>query len=203
MLYDVTDSGRAYGYGVRGSWTNVELVFHTDNAFGASPPHHVGLLCIRPALEGGTSRFCSLYTVHNRLLERFPNELDRLYRPMLFDRQAEHAPHEPRVAWAPVFSFDGDRLTARANTNLIRGGYAVAGVPMDEDTRGAVEALEQVVGETDLWFELPIERGQLQYLENRRVAHYRSAFSDAADPAAKRLLVRMWHRDAGLQTYDG
>ena len=203
MLYDVTDTGQTYGYGVRGSWTNVELVFHTDNAFGTALPRYVGLLCIRPALEGGTSRFCSLFSVHNRLLERFPRELDRLYRPMLFDRQAEHEPDAPRVVWAPVFSFVGGRLRARANTSLIRTGYAVAGVRMDEDARRAVAALEQVVGDGDLWFELPIERGQLQYLENQRIAHYRSAFADTDDPLSRRRLVRMWHRDEGLQTYDG
>ena len=203
MLYDVTDTGQTFGYGVRGSWTNVELAFHTDNAFGAALPRYVGLLCIRPALEGGTSRFCSLFSVHDRLLQRFPRALDRLYRPMLFDRQAEHAPHAPRVAWAPVFSFAGDRLQARANTSLIRKGYAVAGVRMDEDTRRAVEALEQVISDEDLRFELPIERGQIQYLENQRIAHYRSAFADTDDPRARRLLVRLWHRDEGLQTYDG
>ena len=203
MLYDVTDTGQTFGYGVRGSWTNVELAFHTDNAFGAALPRYVGLLCIRPALEGGTSRFCSLFSVHDRLLQRFPRALDRLYRPMLFDRQAEHAPHAPRVAWAPVFSFAGDRLQARANTSLIRKGYAVAGVRMDEDTRRAVEALEQVISDDDLRFELPIERGQIQYLENQRIAHYRSAFADTDDPRARRLRVRLWHRDEGLQTYDG
>ena len=48
MLYDVTDKGETYGYGVRGSYTSVELVFHTDNAFGAAPPEHVGLLCLQP-----------------------------------------------------------------------------------------------------------------------------------------------------------
>ena len=204
MLYDVTDTGRTFGYGVRGSWTNVELVFHTDNAFGAAVPHYVGLMCVRPAREGGTSRFCSLHCVHDRLLERHPRALERLYRPVLFDRQAEHAPGAPRVAWAPVFSFDGARrLRARANASLIRKGYAVAGLPMDMDTRRAVEALEEVVSAKDLWFELPLERGQLQYLENRRVAHYRSAFTDGDDPAAKRMVVRMWHRDEGLPTYDG
>ena len=110
-----------------------------------------------------------------------------------------------RVAWAPVFSRDGaGRLRARANASLIRKGYAVAGVGMDEETRRAVEALEEVVSDEDLRFELPLARGQLQYLENRRVAHYRSAFTDdGRDPAAKRLLVRMWHRDEGLPTYDG
>jgi hypothetical protein len=72
MIYDVTDTGRQFGYGVRGSWTNVELSFHTDNAFGVAPPDYVGLLCLMPAREGGISRFCSLYTVHNEMLRRHP-----------------------------------------------------------------------------------------------------------------------------------
>ena len=205
MLYDVTDTGRTFGYGVRGSWTNVELVFHIDNAFGAVLPQYVGLMCIRPARKGGTSRFCCLRAVHDRLRERHPRALDRLWRPMLFDRQAEHAPGAPRVAWAPVFSLErGGRLRARTNANIIRKGYDVAGVPMDAETRAAVEALETVVNDGDLWFESPLERGQLQYLENQRVAHYRSEFTDDdRDSAAKRHLVRMWHRDEGLATYDG
>ena len=204
MLYDVTDTGRTFGYGVRGSWTNVELVFHIDNAFGAALPQYVGLMCIRPAREGGTSRFCCLRSVHDRLLERHPRALERLWRPMLFDRQAEHAPGAPRAAWAPVFSLDGaGHLRARTNANIIRKGYDVAGVPMDAETRAAVEALEAVVSDGDLWFESPLERGQLQYLQNQRVAHYRSTFTDGDDPAEKRALVRMWHRDEGLPTYDG
>ena len=31
MIYDVTDTGQSFSYGVRGSYTNVELVFHNDN----------------------------------------------------------------------------------------------------------------------------------------------------------------------------
>ena len=30
MVYDVTDTGKKFGYGVRGSATSVELVFHTQ-----------------------------------------------------------------------------------------------------------------------------------------------------------------------------
>jgi hypothetical protein len=55
MVYDVTDTGREYGYGVRGSWTNVELSFHTDNSFGVAPPAYVGLLCLMPPREGGSA----------------------------------------------------------------------------------------------------------------------------------------------------
>ena len=203
VLYDVTDTGRTFGYGVRGSWTNVELVFHVDNAFGAALPRYVGLMCIRPAKEGGTSRFLCIRSLHDRLLERHPRELERLFRPMLFDRQAEHAPDAAKVTWAPVFSFDGERLRARTNANIIRKGYDVAGVAMDAETRAAVEALEEVVSDDALRFELPLERGQLQYLENQRVAHYRSTFTDGNDATEKRRLVRMWHRDGGLPTYDG
>lgn len=64
MIYDVRDTNKTFSYGVRGSWTNVELNFHTDNAFGKKPPHYVGLFCRHTAKSGGISRFCSLYALH-------------------------------------------------------------------------------------------------------------------------------------------
>lgn len=203
MLYDVMDKGQDYAYGVRGSYTNVELLFHTDNAFAVAPPDTVALLCIRPALEGGVSRFCSIYAVHNRLLAAHPRELERLYRCVLWDRQAEHAPGAPKVTNAPVFCYQDGRLSARLNVSLIRKGYDVAGVDMDSETHDALAALESVAEHRDLWFELPIERGQLQFLNNRRIVHYRSRFVDDEDSARKRHLVRTWYRERGLPTYDG
>ena len=78
MIYDVRDTGADYAYGTRGSHTAVELVFHTDNAFAHMVPDYVGLLCRNPAKSGGVSRFCSLYSVHRHLLERVPEQLERL-----------------------------------------------------------------------------------------------------------------------------
>ena len=203
VLYDVMDKGQQYSYGVRGSYTNVELLFHTDNAFAVLPPDYVALLCIRPAREGGVSRFCSIGAVHNRMLEAYPDELVRLYRCVLWDRQAEHADGAPKVTKAPVFRFHEGELSARLNVSLIRKGYDVAGVEMDSETRDAVAALEEVANGPELWFELHIERGQLQFLNNRTIAHYRSEFKDDENPARKRHLVRTWHREQGLPTYDG
>lgn len=203
MLYDVTDTGVKYEYGVRGSATSVELVFHTDNAFGLAPPDYVGLLCHYPAKEGGLSRFCSLYSVHNRMLEKYPRELARLYEPMLWDRQAEHAGGAPKVARAPMFQWDGQRLHVRANTSLNQKGYDVAGIEVPADVQDALAALNDVTSDENLLFGLPIERGQMQYLNNAETAHYRSEFIDSDDPATKRHLVRTWHRDRGNQTYDG
>jgi alpha-ketoglutarate-dependent taurine dioxygenase len=203
VLYDVKDSGRSYGYGVRGSTTRVELVFHTDNAFGLAPPDYVGLLCFRPALRGGVSRFCSLYAVHDRLMRQHPQLLRRLYRPLYWDRQAEHPPETPKVALAPMFRFEEGRLTARANISLVQKGYEVAGVEMDGETRAALATIHEVSEDPDIWLEIPIARGHMQYLNNREVAHYRSDFTDHPDPALKRHLLRTWHRNAGAPSYDG
>lgn len=203
MIYDVTDTGRDYGYGVRGSHTRVELVFHTDNAFGVALPDYVGLLCKHPAASGGVSRFASLYTIHNRMLTHHRALLERLYRPMLFDRQAEHAPGAAPTAWAPFFVWDGQRLTARANVSLVRKGYEVAGFELDAELEDALSAVEAVANCEALWVEAPIRRGQLQYLNNRELVHYRSAFTDAGDPARRRHLLRTWHRGHGQRAYDG
>lgn len=203
MIYDVSDSGEPYSYGVRGSRTNVELVFHTDNAFSRVVPDYVGLLCRYPAVSGGVSRFCSLYSVHQRMLERFPDELERLYQPMYYDRQKEHAAGAAKVCLAPYFSWRGDRLYARANSSLIRKGHDVAGVRMDQRLSRALDAIDAVCADQDLWFEAAIERGQIQYLNNHEVGHYRSDFVDHPDPEKRRHLFRLWHRDEGSACYDG
>lgn len=80
----------------------------------------------------------------------------------------------------------GGDLRTRVNPSLIRKGYDLAGVEMDVETAGALDALEDAVSDEDLWFDLPIERRQLRYLANGRVPHYRSAYTDGDGPAAKR-----------------
>jgi len=203
MIYDVTDTKKTYGYGVRGSATNVELVFHTDNAFGKRVPDYVGLLCKYPAVSGGLSRFCSLYSVHQRLLDSYPKALSRLYQPMYFDRQAEHASDAPRTSLAPFFSWRNGRLMCRANSSLVRKGHEIAGIEIDEELVAALEAVDTVTSASDLWVEAPLERGQIQYLNNHELGHYRSTFVDSKDATKKRHLYRLWHRSEGDRTYDG
>ena len=203
MIYDVTDTGKTYGYGVRGSATNVELVFHTDNAFAVKVPDYVGLLCRYPAKKGGLSRFCSLYTVHERMETRYPAELRRLYQPMHFDRQAEHADGAAKTSFAPFFTWANGKLKCRANSSLVRKGYQVHGGEMDSALVDALGAVDDVTSSADLWIEAPLERGQVQYLNNHELGHYRSEFEDSDDPATKRHLYRLWHRSDGGINYDG
>jgi alpha-ketoglutarate-dependent taurine dioxygenase len=203
MIYDVRDSGTPHHNKIRGSHTAVELVFHTDNAFAKMVPDYVGLLCRYAAKSGGISRFCSLYTVHDRMAGKYPGQLARLYQPMYFNRQNEHAQGAPRVSLAPYFSWQGDRLNARANSALVRAGYEVAGEEMDRALGDALDSIDEVCASEDIWFEGPLAQGHIQYLNNHEVGHYRSAFEDHDDPGRKRHLLRLWHRERGTSCYDG
>ena len=203
MIYDVSDTGAEYAYGTRGSRTSVELNFHTDNAFARMPPDYVGLFCRQPAKTGGVSRICSLYSVHQRMQEHYPQELARLYQPVFFDRQKEHHEGAEKICLAPYFSWRNGRMFARANASLIRKGYEVAEQQMDELLVAALDAIDEVCAAADLWFEAPLQRGQIQYLNNHEVGHYRSAFDDHDDAQYKRHLYRLWHRESGDSSYDG
>ena len=203
MIYSVKDTGRKFEYGVRGSTTNVELNFHTDNAFGKVPPDYVGLYCRHPAKSGGISRFCSLYSLHNKLQEINPDALARLYEPMYFDRQKEHSDDAPPVTYAPFFTWQNERLDARANTSLVRKGYDVAGVTMDARLDDALQCMDEVSAAPQFWYEAELEQGQIQYLNNSEVGHYRSEFSDHEEEHKKRHLYRLWHRDSGTTDYHG
>jgi len=183
MIYSVRDTGQQYSYGVRGSHTSVELVFHVDNAFGLAVPDYVGLFCKQPAKAGGISRFCSLYTVHERLHKAHPKALARLCEPVLFDRQREHDDNAPKVLLAPFFSWQNDRLFARANASLVRKGYEVANMAMDDALIDALDAVTEICSDQELWYEAPLERGHIQYLNNHEIAHYRSEFEDFDEPA--------------------
>jgi hypothetical protein len=204
MLYHVTDTGRRFGYGVRGSATNIELDFHTDNGFGVRLPDYVGLLCHWPAASGGISRFLSLYTVHNRLLAEQPELLRRLYQPVYIDRQTEHAPDVPRVLRVPIFRRTPEgRLEGRLVRGLVRRGYELMDEPMDAKLADALDAVTEIMADPALWVEFTIGRGQMQYLNNLECAHFRSEFEDGGDTARKRHLIRVWHREDGGPGYDG
>ena len=203
LLYEVRDTGQTYGYGVRGSYTNVELSFHNDNAFNSSVPRAVGLLCINSAKTGGDSRFCSFYSIHNLLLKKYPDVLERLYQPVYWDRQKEHGEGEPIAAFAPVFRCIKNQLFVRANVSLNRKGYEILGLDIDRETKYALEIFEECLSDPEFWVELPLEPGDLQYLNNQEIGHYRSQFMDFEELEKKRFLIRTWHRDSGNATYHG
>ena len=200
MLYDVRDTGQALAYGVRRSVTNLDLQFHTDAPWLAAPPELIGLLCLHRAPEGGVSRFVSLVTAHEELERTHPAWLKRLYEPVPWDRQAEHAPDDAKVSWQPVFERAVGGLRARYNHTLVETAEDLEGKRIDQAGHDALTAMSAIMNSPAHWVEFTIEKGQLQYLNNWFFAHSRTPFRDAAGPERKRHLLRLWNRDEGRQT---
>ncbi|MEM9683287.1 MAG: TauD/TfdA family dioxygenase [Pseudomonadota bacterium] len=204
MKYDVRDTGvkPEAGNGVRGSITNVGQAYHTDNAFDMAPDY-VGLMCLRPSKEGGVSGLVSFQTVHNELLKRDPALLARLYEPFYFDRQREHAEQDPLVSQTPVFRLIDDRLSVRFSDRLVEQAYEMLDKPLDEKGRAALDAMLDIINAPGMDKEFSFERGQIQIVNNRRLGHRRTAFTDWPEPERKRHLVRLWFRNNGRPFYAG
>jgi len=206
MIYDVHDTGAQAlpGSGIRPDKTNIEIRFHIDNAYNATPPEIVGLLCLKTAKSGGLSRVLSFHTVHNALLARHPEHLPRLYQPFWFDRQKEFFPGEPETFFAPVFE-EGDEgeLRARFSVHQINGGYAMKGTPVDNEGAAALAAALEIFEEPDVAMDFEFAPGEIQFVDNRTLGHSRTEFEDYPEPERRRHLVRLWLRDHGRRAYTG
>ena len=149
------------------------------------------------------SRFVSLVSVHNELARRHPTLLARLYRPVPWDRQAEHAPGDEKIARRPVFQYDGGMFMACVNEKLVETGAELAGEPLDAEARDALTAMGAILDSPELAVQLTIQRGQVQLINNRAFAHARTDFTDAAEPHLKRHMIRLWTREEGRRTFHG
>ncbi|HEY1727641.1 MAG TPA: TauD/TfdA family dioxygenase [Candidatus Baltobacteraceae bacterium] len=163
----------------------------------------VALTCISKSVSGGKSRVISVESVHNALLQRQPQHLERLYRLFWYDRHREHEDDEIPYFSAPVFEYDGEQLHARLALNEIYGGYQLRGEAMDTQTASALETVQDVFNTPELRVELEFEPGQIQFVNNRRTGHARTEFIDGARPDQKRHLERLWLRDTGARSYRG
>ena len=204
MIYDVHDTGRQAlpGSGIRPDKTNIEIRFHIDNAYNATPPEIVGLLCLKTAKSGGISRVLSFPTVHNLLLERHKHLLPRLYRPFWFDRQKEFFEGEAETFSAPVFEEDNE-LRSRFSVHQIRGGYALRGESLDDEGAAALAATLEIFEDPEVAIDFEFAPGEIQFVDNRTLGHSRTEFEDWPEPEHRRHLIRLWLRDHGRRAYTG
>ena len=192
LLYDVRDTGADVRKGVRFSVTNAESTFHNDNAFGATVPDVVGLLCVRTARSGGRSQLVSAYAIHNELLKNHPEVLGTLYENFYFDCRGEHAPDEPPVSQTQVFHWDGRDLTNRYLYYYIQVGHEKMKRPLDSKQENALEVLEELLRRPEFSVEFTLRPGQILFVNNRRILHNRTAYQDFSDPERRRHYVRLW-----------
>jgi alpha-ketoglutarate-dependent taurine dioxygenase len=202
LLYDVHDTGQKTSTRVRADLTSEDLSWHTDYGFNQPPPY-IGLLVLQTALSGGVSSAGSLHTAHDVLNQRDPELLQRLYWPYVWNRQGEHPDDAPICTSNPIFSGHGGSVRARFNRALQPVGYRLIDKAIDQRGMDALNALHDILSEPDNHVDFVLAPGQIEFVNNARIAHRRTAFVDHDDPALKRHLVRIFLRDEGRRSYMG
>jgi hypothetical protein len=166
-----------------------ELSPHTDSC------DLVGLACLRDAKLGGVSRLTSALTVHNVMLEEYPEALERLYCGYVFHRRGEEEkpgdlPYTPyRV---PIYSNTEEKVSARYVRTYVEAGEAAAGRPMGEAELAVLDRFEEVTKRPELMLEFTLQPGEMYFINNYTILHARTAFEDFEEEDRRRHLLRLW-----------
>ena len=60
------------------------------------------------------------------------------------------------------------------------------------DEQELLDLYEEIASSPDLYLDMELATGDIQWLSNHTVLHARTAYRDHDDPAQKRHLLRLW-----------
>ncbi|MBX9698455.1 MAG: TauD/TfdA family dioxygenase, partial [Acetobacteraceae bacterium] len=190
MIGHITDQGIDYNApNAIGSGTSAEQMPHVDGS------DLVGLLCVRPAADGGgISRIASSMAIWNALLERAPEVIPTLEDGFLHDlRGAERTGGGPLTPFRiPVYSHFGGVLSCNFNSKTVEQAARKRGEALTPAERRALDAVLHVALDPAYQHEMTLRTGDLQVLNNYTVLHSRTAWRDPPGAARKRLMLRLW-----------
>lgn len=172
---------------VRVYQTKERQTFHTDSS------DIVGLLCIRPAKEGGISAVVSTPAIFERIKETRPDLLPCLLKPLAADRRGEIPPGGQPYFMIPVFSIYEGYLSCIYQRQYLDSSQRFPDAP--RQTSVDVEALnyfDSLCNNPSMQFSMRLEPGDIQLLNNHSTLHDRSAFIDYPEPSLRRHLLRTW-----------
>jgi hypothetical protein len=160
------------------------LRFHTDRV------DVVTLLCVRPAARGGLSKVASSIAVHNAILERRPDLHALLCQPYYHSREGEAGGKQKYYAM-PIFGMRDGRFTSQYSRTFVENAQHIPGVPALTAAQDEALDLWAEVCE-ELCYEMTLEPGDLQLLNNHVVYHARTTYEDDPAPGRDRFLMRLW-----------
>lgn len=197
MLGHITDLGKTQSDpNSRGYQTREAMDYHCDQC------DIVGLICLRTAKSGGESKVASSITMYNQLLRHHPDYAQVLTSPMYWTKHGEHAHGEQPFYTSPVFNFLEGKLCTSFGPKHILKGHDLPGAPdLTQIQRDAIRVAEEIADEHR--FDMVLEPGDMQFLNNYVALHTRSAYVDHSDPSRKRLLWRLWLMNPNLRPRTG
>lgn len=179
--------GGYYEEGVRGHRTNAFLAPHSDSS------DVVGLLCVRPAKQGGESWIASSIAVYNRIRETRPDLLRPLLDGFRYDLVGKgRTADEVTANRVPVYSWSEGVLSCRFNKQQIELGAARTGEALTDAQKEAIALVENLALTEEFLLPMAFEPGDIQLLNNHVTVHSRGGYEDWAEPERRRLLLRLW-----------
>ncbi|KON88812.1 hypothetical protein AF332_19735 [Sporosarcina globispora] len=187
LLGHVIDKGLSLeNSNVRGYQTKLHLPFHADGS------DVVGLLSLRKGKTGGYSSIVSSMAVYNEILEKYPEYLGILSRPFFFDRRGEEGPGESPVFTSPIFNYFDGKLSCRYVRLFIESAQEKTGIQLSKVEVEALDLLDSLLHDENMHFNMMLEPGDMQFVNNYVVLHSRTQYEDYAEPERKRHLLRLW-----------
>lgn len=169
---------------VRQYMTSEAIGYHCDAADA------VGLLCLRPAREGGLSRIASSVTIFNRILERRPDLVPLLFEPRYYDTRDDGGTD---AFLARPAAFDGEQLRTFYHSEYIRTAPRHAGIPqLGNAMSELMDLYDELAGSPELYIEMDLRPGDIQLISNHSIVHARTGYTDYEDPEQRRHLLRLW-----------
>ena len=165
--------------------TASDIAFHCDAADA------VGLLCLETARSGGASRIASSVAVFNRLVEVHPKLAERLFEPVLFDVRSENEEGGLRHFPVPPCRYADGALRTFYHSDYFRSVVRHPDVPpLGGLEQELFDAYEAIAGAPEYYFDMMLERGDLQLISNHTIIHSRTGYED--HPERRRHLLRLW-----------
>jgi len=167
--------------------TNQRQTFHTDSTDA------VGLLCLRPAKQGGASMVVNVEAVYQRLEATAPELAARLFEPIATDRRGEQP--EGELPWfeIPVLNRTSDRITGIYQRQYIDSAARFPEAPMpDAEYVEALDRFDTILNDPTMHFQMDFAPGDMQFVHNHSLLHDRTGFVDHADAEQRRHLLRVW-----------
>jgi hypothetical protein len=188
VLGHVKDIGENYGTTGRSYNTSAEVRFHSDAC------DYVGLLCLHPAKEGGTSRVASSVTLYNKMLERRPDLVEVLTKDFYRSHKGEMTPGTSPFYKMPIFCFTDGYFSAIGAGSTIEKALWLPGVPLLTPAQQEAIALYRDIVD-EFAADIEFKKGDIQFLANHVTLHSRREFEDWPEPRRRRHLLRLWLRD--------
>lgn len=188
LLGHVRDMGKnPADANVRIYQTTHRQTFHTDST------DVVGLMCLKPAHEGGDSLLASSVTVYNEISARYPELVDWLFRPVATDRRGEVPVGENPWFEIPVLSWHRGFLTGLYHRLYIESASRFDTAPaLCSEHKAALDMFDELTNDSNIHLRMRLEPGDMQFVYNHHLLHDRTHFTDSSESEDRRHMLRLW-----------